>query len=322
MINPPSRNAGEGFLPGDNVHGCNGEACMFFSQGCTIGCDCNEDNNNLHFFNNLCHNKMEPTINDPELLTYSNPIKLWYGKLLGANWTKYHPWRAPGSALPLNPCGLAGGSTKNNDVAGGFGKSTIAGIQGFPGSELPRLSHKTVWTKGSTVEVAWAITANHGGGYQYRACPFGHNLTESCFRRQVLPFVGNTQKLRWNNGQESEIPATRTSIGTQPEGSTWTKNPIPACSAVEGGEYGRGCDRPEFTPPPGCNETCWGKKVCKYTVPADNCTKYPDWRTTEMPQIVDHVHVDLVPGEWVLQWRWDSEETPQVWNSCADLTVI
>merc|ERR1712144_186079 len=160
--------------------------------------------------------------------------------------------------------------------------------------------------EGSEVEVAWAITANHGGGYQYRACPMSENLTESCFRQHVLPFVGSTQRLRWNNGQEVEISAVRTSAGT----------------AVEGGEYGRGCDRPEFTPPPGCNDTCWGKKACAYTLPAVDCSKYPAWVTKEIPAIVDHVEVSLTPGDWVLQWRWDSEETPQVWNSCADVTVV
>ena len=27
------------------------------------------------------------------------------------------------------------------------------------------------------------------------------------------------------------------------------------------------------------------------------------------------------PGKYVLQWRWDCEETDQVWASCADVTV-
>jgi hypothetical protein len=26
-------------------------------------------------------------------------------------------------------------------------------------------------------------------------------------------------------------------------------------------------------------------------------------------------------GEYTLSWRWDCEETPQVWNSCADITI-
>jgi len=321
MVSPPSRNAGDGFLPGENEHGCQGSACMWFSQGCSIFCDCNEDNRDLTFLNNLCHNgAARPTINDPALLTYANPIPL-----LGGNWSRYHPWRAPGSAVPLDPCGVSGGTIHHgNDVAGGFGKQTIAGVQGYPGSWLPAVAHKTSWRAGSSVEVAWGITANHGGGYQYRACPLreGQNVTEACFQQHVLPFEGSTQVLRWQDGSEVTITATRTTEGTLPTGSSWTKNPIPACTSIGGGEYGKGCDKPQFPPPRGCNNTCWGKKVCRYDEPAVDCSKYPMWTTSEIPSIVDHVRVNLAPGEWVIQWRWDSEQTPQVWNSCGDVTVV
>lgn len=38
---------------------------------------------------------------------------------------------------------------------------------------------------------------------------------------------------------------------------------------------------------------------------------------------VDQLKVpsDLTAGEYTLSWRWDCEETPQVWNSCADITI-
>ena len=40
--------------------------------------------------------------------------------------------------------------------------------------------------------------------------------------------------------------------------------------------------------------------------------------------IVDGLMVptDLVPGDYVLGFRWDCEQTSQVWSSCADITVI
>ena len=40
-------------------------------------------------------------------------------------------------------------------------------------------------------------------------------------------------------------------------------------------------------------------------------------------QMVDQLKVpaDLAPGSYSLSWRWDCEQTPQVWNSCADITV-
>ena len=31
---------------------------------------------------------------------------------------------------------------------------------------------------------------------------------------------------------------------------------------------------------------------------------------------------ELAPGQYSLSWRWDCEQTPQVWNSCADITIV
>ena len=40
-------------------------------------------------------------------------------------------------------------------------------------------------------------------------------------------------------------------------------------------------------------------------------------------EIVDRVLIpaDLPAGEYVLGWRWDCEESNQVWQSCSDVTV-
>lgn len=38
--------------------------------------------------------------------------------------------------------------------------------------------------------------------------------------------------------------------------------------------------------------------------------------------IVDKVAVPKMPaGEYVIGFRWDSEQTPQVWQSCGDVTI-
>jgi hypothetical protein len=34
------------------------------------------------------------------------------------------------------------------------------------------------------------------------------------------------------------------------------------------------------------------------------------------------VPADLVPGDYVLGWRWDCEQTPQIWASCSDITLV
>ena len=40
-------------------------------------------------------------------------------------------------------------------------------------------------------------------------------------------------------------------------------------------------------------------------------------------EIVDRLQIPdtLEPGRYVLQWRWDCEETDQVWASCADVAI-
>ena len=37
--------------------------------------------------------------------------------------------------------------------------------------------------------------------------------------------------------------------------------------------------------------------------------------------IVDTVKTPTTPGEYVLRWRWDTEQNPQVWTNCADIVV-
>merc|ERR1711975_106767 len=79
--------------------------------------------------------------------------------------------------------------------------------QGTSGSAIPKLLKQTTWIAGSTVEVAWGITANHGGGYQYRLCRLKHqssNITEQvseeCFQQTPLEFVGEKQWIQFGDG--------------------------------------------------------------------------------------------------------------------------
>merc|ERR1712054_552120 len=37
--------------------------------------------------------------------------------------------------------------------------------------------------------------------------------------------------------------------------------------------------------------------------------------------VMDEIQVPNKAGEYVLGWRWDCEETDQVWNSCADIVI-
>ena len=54
---------------------------------------------------------------------------------------------------------------------------------------------------------------------------------------------------------------------------------------------------------------------------------WPEGYSSAPTQNMDFTMVDklrvpqLEAGEYSLSWRWDCEETPQVWNSCADLSI-
>ena len=39
--------------------------------------------------------------------------------------------------------------------------------------------------------------------------------------------------------------------------------------------------------------------------------------------ITDRVRIPqgLAPGDYVLSWRWDCEETAQIWANCADVVI-
>jgi hypothetical protein len=39
-------------------------------------------------------------------------------------------------------------------------------------------------------------------------------------------------------------------------------------------------------------------------------------------QLVDRLRVPLRKGDYLLSWRWDCENSPQVWGNCADITVV
>ena len=46
------------------------------------------------------------------------------------------------------------------------------------------------------------------------------------------------------------------------------------------------------------------------------------YQPRNMWAIVDKVLVPSVTGEFVLRWRWDTEQNPQIWTHCADVTIV
>ena len=88
---------------------------------------------------------------------------------------QYNPWRAPGHAPVVDPCGQAGGKYKQTPMGGAsmFGTvvvptahGNITLTMGDMGSKvLPPSDPSTVpkWKAGSTPRVAWGMRFNHGG---------------------------------------------------------------------------------------------------------------------------------------------------------------
>jgi hypothetical protein len=84
-------------------------------------------------------------------------------------------------------------------------------------------------------------------------------------------------------------------------GSTWAMNPIPMC----------GQETTHTTDPSGNVHTCPGGTPANWTnfpYPApgtSNITSFTIGDSLRIPEAV-------APGEYLFQWRWDSEQTPQV----------
>lgn len=267
--------------------------------------------------------KTNATVCDPRLRTSNTQAECG-----GPDDIYYHsPWRAPGSAPVIDACGSAGGRFPGQSTGGAgaqFQNSSVA-RQGDAGSRLPMGPIQATWTTGRSYEVGWTVMANHGGGYAYRLAPADGPLTEQEFQKIPLSYEG-LSVLRWDGNPSTQVEfdsakrGWETSTGTTPPGSTWRKNPIPS------GLWER--EGPTFDPVCKESEECirtytdgaWSAKqgVCKCSGFSNGGPLLPNL------EIVDRVGVPkgLAPGRYVLQWRWDCEESDQVWASCSDVEIV
>lgn len=279
------------------------------------------------WFNNFTLIPGEPTL-DPAMLTH--PQFVQWGMM------EKNPWMSPGSAPLFSPCGVAGGNPNGCPPGSSqeFGEyCPNAGWAYGPLAEEYYISPgfpdvvTTEWKAGSVVEAAWAIIANHGGGYSYRLCkvPLAGvgGVTEECFQQIPLEFSGDVQWAQYGEDVSSRIQfkAHRTKQGTTPEGSQWTRNPIPNCISSfpdnpgpydppDYGLYDANCSLGTQYPPP-------APGLFGYGYPA------PSYQPKFGFSIVDELVVpDITPGEYVLSFRWDAEQTFQVWSQCANIKIV
>jgi len=326
--------------PGRNLTGANGQACFWFSNGCAIGCDqCDGSTRGpIPKFEcvpgqpsksckvqpvpgfkptfgpkaPICAKPLNATVCDPKQRSVNtgaecgSPEDFFY----------YSPWRRPGSAPVIDSCGIAGGRIPGQG-AGGFGaqyQNTSHAKLGDRGSQLPHTPSGVEWVAGSTVEVAWTLQANHGGGYSYRLCPLEEKLNETCFQKYPLDFVGDQSWFRWGGagGRTHYFNRTTVKEGTSPPGSMWAMNPVPRAWRNKDGSWASGS-----------NHMQTGEGFQPF------CEDSHEFPCTHMwgpynAEIVDKVRIpaNLPAGDYVLGWRWDCEESNQIWSSCSDIKIV
>ena len=282
---------------------------------------------------------MVATINSPRLRT----VNRFAEAQSDYDIYKHNPWRAPGFAPVLDACGAAGGQPFAPNISTQYGiggcqrtgcwyHETPFAAHGDLGSQvLAELPTSAVWTIGGEAEVIWQILANHGGGYQYRLCPFEESLDEACFQRTALSFNPSAHSLQFNNGSVHPINGTFVAAGTSPAGSVWAMNPIPP-RCLGNNTYNPCSDVHVCTPCPEhlpeCT-TCGNFPGPSFEPPCDeggvpNTCSGHAFDAPAPVAVLDSVLVpaDLLPGKYVLGWRYDAESTQQVWASCADITLI
>uniref|UniRef100_A0A7S4B7Q2 Chitin-binding type-4 domain-containing protein n=1 Tax=Chrysotila carterae TaxID=13221 RepID=A0A7S4B7Q2_CHRCT len=311
-------------------------------QGCSIGCPACDNVTQHSMGKSLC---AAPAAH-PTLPKWAWTMNRWAVEGSVNDTYRFHPWRAPGTAPVADACGMAGGSPSIGGGAAVFSSTPFA-KQGDLGSHvLPRSAPQVTWKAGGVVEVAWGIRANHGGGYQYRLCPASEPLTEACFQQTPLKFVGK-QKLRYVDGSETApFEPTLVSEGVVPAGAAWMMNPVPRID-FDSVNSGQPQAWKECRPGEQTYDTSFPMSLaCRQFEPAacKERTRMHGMPWAPIPGkpyptgdvqgecsgdfvsalIVDHVEVPrtLPPGEYVLGWRWDCEETAQVWSSCADVAVV
>ena len=133
-------------------------------SGCTFGdgtCSTCPDGKKTKVKPTICSADMRTVNTDAECMSHDD------------HW-QYTPWRYPGMAPVRDSCGMAGGHlmSEGGDGKHNFGadyrKTKNAKLGDLGSKVLPYTPTGVQWKVGSTVNVSWALTANHAGGYQYR----------------------------------------------------------------------------------------------------------------------------------------------------------
>merc|ERR1719272_1476729 len=159
----------------------NGQSAYWYSQGCFIGCpECDHKSGRRQ--TDLCKKGFVGQLPDYAIAVNRNTTPGFRNSKYDIY--RHNPWRAPGFAPVVDPCGLAGGTPWGGDAPeDGQYYNTTHAHHGMKGTDLPPMDTGVVWKAGGEAEVVFAVKFNHGGGYAYRLCPADQPLTEACFQQ-------------------------------------------------------------------------------------------------------------------------------------------
>lgn len=197
------------------------------------------------------------------------------------------PWAEPGkSKSNVGPCGMKSYGQKTNwnkpDRAHGWGNISAT------------------YKSGQTIEIEWCVSniADHGGVYSYRLCTddtlvakfINENYTpteqdmenmEACFQKGILPCTDV-------KGQECPVhPDCKNGWGCQ-NSTAWFN-----CGPKDSGR---------------CMSK--GNKKCA-------CHENEGTILKDRVKLPDNYH----SNHTLIGFRWDSQDTPQLWLHCADIVI-
>ena len=61
-----------------------------------------------------------------------------------------------------------------------------------------------------------------------------------------------------------------------------------------------------------------GSEWAKVHLPSELISGGTHWAFKDLVEVPE----DLEAGEYVLSFRWDCQQSPQVWNSCANIQIV
>ncbi|KAJ8600006.1 hypothetical protein CTAYLR_001844 [Chrysophaeum taylorii] len=171
-----------------------------------------------------------------------------------------------------------------------------APIWGDPDNAAYKADYETEFKAGDVIDVSWCVNADHGGVYSWRLCD-DPDIVKKFWSGAVL----SDQEQRdaeecFQRGILRCDDVDENSCGLEPRcDASWGCAEDPGkyfhCEGSSGKAYG--CAN--------SNDACYGGTLVK--------------RKVRIPE-------NFPTGPTIMSWRWDSDETTEVFAACSDITIL